>query len=281
MSQEWKQSNQRGFTFVELLVTMVLGLIVLLGLYQMLDQNQKVFRAQQQMTIMNNQVRSAMEAIVRTIRSAGANNVALSSAPMIYAAQENLVRVLADLPKDVHDPLDDDGDGNTCNDSNNYSFDITNCVGGGVNGDEDDENENGDDRLNDPFEDVTFFLSPVGDPNCPTGQRCLVLMQFSSTPGLETGGGGISAISIDPDPPAESEEVIAENILELTFEYLQDSQTPITLTGTPLAVAVADLGSIQIIRVKIVAQTNDRDRSTGRFHTIELTSDVDLRNRGN
>ena len=260
----------RGFTLIELLVSIVLGLLVLLGLYQLLDQNQKVFRAQQQMTIMNNQVRSAMEAIVRTLRSAGSNPTALSGAPMIYTAEQNLVRVIADLPKDSHDPLDDDGDSNVCGDSNQYSFDITDCGGSGTPGDEDDENENGDDRLNDPFEDVTFLLSGTN----------LILRQFSTTPGLETGSPpDIDPISIDPNPPPESDEVIAENILELTFQYLVDSSTPITMSGTPPQVPLTDLTLIQIVRVKIVAQTNDRDRSSGRFHTIELTSDVELRNR--
>jgi prepilin-type N-terminal cleavage/methylation domain-containing protein len=261
------KKDQRGFTLVELLVSIVLGLLVLLGLYQLLDQNQKVFRAQQQMTIMNNQVRSSMEAIVRAIRSAGSNSVALQGAPMVYTAQDSLIRVLADLPKDKHT---DDGLGNiTCNVANNYSFDITDCEGGGGIGD--DENENGDERLNDAYEDVTFFLS---------GNH-IILRQFSSNPGLETGGGGIDAISIDPDPPSMTDQVIAENILDLTFEYMADSNTFLTMSGSPLALPVSDLSSIQIVRIKIVAQTNDRDRSTGRFHTIELTSDVDLRNRGN
>ena len=269
MTDDCTANTQRGFTLIELLVSIVVGLLVVMGLYQLLDQNQKVFRAQQQMTIMNNQVRSSMEAIVRTIRSAGSNSVALQGAPMIYAAQDSLIRVLADLPKDAHS---DDGAGTiTCNVPNNYSFDITNCEGGGGAGDEDDENENGDDRLNDPYEDVTFFLSGTD----------LILRQFSTNPGLETGGGGISAISINPDPPGQSDQVIAENILDLTFQYMADSNTFLTMAGSPLTLPVADLGSIQIVRIKIVAQTNDRDRSTGRFHTIELTSDVDLRNRGN
>jgi prepilin-type N-terminal cleavage/methylation domain-containing protein len=267
MSDDRTLNKQKGFTLIELLVSIVLGLLVLLGLYQLLDQNQKVFRAQQQMTIMNNQVRSSMEAIIRAIRSAGSNSDALQGAPMIYAAREDLIRVLSDLPKDAHS---DDGLGTvTCDVPNDYSFDITDCVGGGGLGD--DENENGDSRLNDPYEDVTFFLAGTN----------LILRQFSASPGLETGGGGIDAIAIAPDPPGQSDQVIAENILDLTFQYMADSNTFLTMAGSPLTLPVADLGSIQIVRIKIVAQTNDRDRSSGRFHTIELTTDVDLRNRGN
>jgi prepilin-type N-terminal cleavage/methylation domain-containing protein len=272
MTKKLHHISESGFTLIELLVTMVLGLIVLLGLYQLLDQNQKVYRAQQQMTIMNNQVRSTMEAMVRAIRSAGNNSFALDGEPMIYEAQESLIRVLSDLPKDQHN---DDGAGTViCGTSNDYSFDITDCEGNTILGDEDDENENGDERLNDPYEDVTFFLSGTD----------LILRQFSTDAGqggaLDSDGGG--PIAIDPNPPyTDEDDVIAENILELTFQYLSDSVTAITMGGSPLEVDEDDLSSIQIVRIKIVAQTNDRDRATGRFHTIELTSDVDLRNRGN
>ena len=41
----------------------------------------------------------------------------------------------------------------------------------------------------------------------------------------------------------------------------------------------ANLNQIQIVRIRIVAQTENRDRQTGLFHTIDLQTEVDLRNR--
>lgn len=261
--------NQRGFTLIEALVVVVITLLIVLGLYQLLEENERVFRSQQEIAAMNSQVRSAMEVIVRTVRAAGNNKTAFRPAPRIYIAESNRLRVLSDLPRDSHDPSDLDGDGDVCNDNDGNNYAILDCDGSGIAGDGDNENENVDGRLNDPYEDALFFLD---------GNQ-LKLRQFSSEPGLETGDPpDRPAISIDPDPPEESDELLAENVVELTFQYFIDSSTEIPMSGSPAEVDPGDLNDIKIVRVKLVAQTAHPERPGGRHYTVELTSDAELRN---
>ncbi|MCI0415518.1 hypothetical protein L0222_22315 [bacterium] len=262
---------QSGYTLVEVLVLIVLGLMVIVGLYQILDQHAKVHKAQQEITVMNHQVRAAMETVVRTIRSAGSNKPALERVPRVYIAEENRIRLISDLPQDFHDPADLDGDGFTCDDTDGDTFSITDCDASGTAGDGNNENENADGLLNDEYEDVAFFLD----------NNQLILRQFSDDPGLETAPSGNffrPPISITPDPPALSDDVLAQDVLELSFRYFVDSNTELTMSGSPSAVADSDLHNIKLVQIKMIGRTRNRDLSGGRFHTIELTSNVELRN---
>lgn len=244
--------NQKGYSLIEMMISMAVGVVILLGLYDVLDQNQKVYRAQQEVNTMTSQVRSAMDIMARTIRSAGNNRRALRLAPAVYVADTDVIRIISDLPQDYN------GDGDT--------FDITSPGTG------DDENENGDLQINDPDEDVTFFLD--------NGQ--LIKRNFSDDPPIESGDGA-NLPGIDPDPnplpPDESDVILADNILELSFRYytLPPGETNAGELTAP--VAAANLNQIQIVRIRIVAQTEHRDRQTGRFRTIDLQTEVDLRNR--
>lgn len=244
--------NQKGYSLIEMMISMAVGVVILLGLYDVLDKNQKVYRAQQQVNTMTSQVRSAMDIMARTIRSAGNNRRALRLAPAVYVADTDVIRILSDLPQDYN------GDGDT--------FDITNPGTG------DDENENGDQQLNDPDEDITFFLD----------NNQIIKRNFSDDPPVESGD-GVNLPGIDPDPnplpPGESDVILADNILELSFRYYTapPGETNAFELATP--VAAANLNQIQIVRIRIVAQTENRDRQTGLFNTIDLQTEVDLRNR--
>jgi prepilin-type N-terminal cleavage/methylation domain-containing protein len=249
--------NQKGYSLIEMMVSMVIGVMILIGLYDVLDENQKVYRAQQQVNTMTAQVRSAMDVMAHTIRSAGNNRRALTTAPCIYVADTDTIRILSDLPQDYN------ADGDT--------FDYLASPGTG-----DDENENGDQQLNDLDEDVTFFLD---------GNQ-LIKRNFSDDPPVETGD-GVSLPGIDPDPnplpPDDIPDVIlADNILEVSFRYYTGPPADDTVPDpNELAAPVipANLNQIQIVRIRIVAQTQSRDRQTGLFHTIDLQTEVDLRNR--
>ena len=244
--------NQKGYSLIEMMVSMVIGVIIMIGLYDVLDENQKVYRAQQQVNTMTAQVRSAMDIMARTIRSAGNNRRALKLAPSVYIADTNVIRVLSDMPQDYN------GDGDT--------YDITSPGTG------DDENENGDQQLNDPDEDVTFFLD---------GNQ-LIKRNFSDDPPVESGDGA-NLPGIDPDPnplpPDESDVILADNILELTFRYYTTPPGETNAGELATPVLAANLNQVQIVRIRIVAQTENRDRQTGRFNTIDLQTEVDLRNR--
>jgi prepilin-type N-terminal cleavage/methylation domain-containing protein len=244
--------NQKGYSLIEMMVSMVIGVIILVGLYDVLDENQKVYRAQQEVNTMTAQVRSAMDIMARTIRSAGNNRRALKLAPAVYIADSDEIRLLSDLPQDYN------ADGDT--------YDITSPGTG------DDENENGDLQLNDADEDVAFFLD---------GNQ-IIKRNFSDDPPVESGD-GVNLPGIDPDPnplpPDESDVIIADNILELTFRYYITTPGETNAGELAAPVAAANLNQIQIVRIRIVAQTENRDRQTGLFQTIDLQTEVDLRNR--
>jgi prepilin-type N-terminal cleavage/methylation domain-containing protein len=244
--------NHKGYGLIELIVSMAIGLIILVGLYDLLDQNQKVYRTQQEINTMTYQVRAAMDNMVRTIRSAGNNRRALRLAPAVYIGEADRIRILADLPQDYN------GDGD--------SFDITSPGTG------DDENENGDLRLNDADEDITFFLDGTQ----------LIRRNFSDDPPVESGDGG-DLVGLDPDPdplpPDESDVVLADNILSLTFQYYTAPPGETNANELTTPIDPANLNQIQIVRIRIVARTEDRSRQSGRFHTIDLQSEVELRNR--
>ena len=99
-------------------------------------------------------------------------------------------------------PQDYNGDGDT--------YDITSPGTG------DDENENGDLQLNDPDEDVTFFLD---------GNQ-LIKRNFSDDPPVESGD-GVNLPGIDPDPnplpPDESDVILADNILRAFISILHNA----------------------------------------------------------
>lgn len=235
-----------------MLVSMVIGVMILIGLYDVLDRNQKIYRTQQQINTMTGQVRSAMDTMARTIRSAGNNRRALRTAPPIYIADQAEIRILSDLPQDYN------GDGDM--------VDITSPGTG------DDENENGDQQINDDNEDITFLLD---------GNQ-IIQRSFSDDPSVESGdGGSLPGIEPDPDPlpPNESDVVLADNILELSFRYFTASPGETNDNELATPIVPANLNQVQIVRIRIVAQTQDRNRESGRFHTIDLQTEVELRNR--
>jgi len=271
---------------IELLVAMLIGITIMLGIYKILEENQKIFNSQQQIVNLDHETRFAVETIVRSIRQAGSGKKSLKGAPKIYRAEQKKLRILGDLPHDIH------GSGpwtdlNTPG-PNGSSFDIADgpdIDSPAVAGNADDENENGDLILNDYDEDVTYLLVP--DP-CDAPPCRLVKREFSDTDPypLELGdaANGIPAVTVPAgaaDYPAPFDEVLSDNILNLSFEYFMDSTHQIDWqTGTnPNRIAVEDLNRIRIVRVTLVGRSNNTDRATGRYHTIELSVDIDVRNQ--
>lgn len=279
-------TNQRGFTVIEMMVVVLLGIGMMMGLYKILEENQKIFNGQQQIANLDHETRSAMEIIVRSIRQAGSGKKSLRGAPKLYTAEINKLRILTDLPQDVH------GSAAWTNAAtpgpNGSTFDVADgpdTDSPAIPGNADDENENGDLVLNDYDEDVTFTLSPdaCAEPPCQ-----LIKREFSDTDPypLEVGDAGNSIPAV-PVPtgaanyPAPFDEVLADNMLELMFEYFVDSATRIDWQpgSNPASVGSEDLNRIRIVRVTLVGQSNNKDRATGRYHTIQLSVDVNVRNQ--
>jgi prepilin-type N-terminal cleavage/methylation domain-containing protein len=278
--------KQEGFTLIELLIALLIGVMIMLAIYKILEENQRIFNSQQQITNLDHEARFAMQTIVRSIRQAGSGKKSLKGVPKIYRAEENKLRLLSDLPHDVHGSdtwIDANNPG-----PNGSTFDIADgpdADSPAKAGNADDENENGDLILNDYDEDITIKLTP--DP-CSTPPCTLVKREFSDTDPypLEFGdpANGIPALPVPTGAasyPSPYDEVLADNILDLSFEYFADSTKQLDWqTGTdPKRIELDDLNRIRIVRVTLVGRSNNIDRATGKYHTIQLTVDVDVRNQ--
>jgi prepilin-type N-terminal cleavage/methylation domain-containing protein len=275
-----------GFTLLELLIAMTLGVAMMIGLYRALEGAERIFNSQQQVVSLNHECRYAMGDIVRSIRQAGSGKKSLRGAPKIYYAAQSEIRLLSDLPHDVH------GSGAWTDSShpgpNGSSFDVADgpdADSPALAGNADDENENGDLILNDYDEDVTYMLSP--NP-CDSPPCRLIKREFSDTDPypLETGNPSDSIPGVPvPDGaaayPNPYDETIADNVMNLTFEYFADSTQRIDWqTGTnPLSIPANMLNKIKIVRVILIGQSKNRDRETRKFHTMQLSMDVVVRNQ--
>ena len=239
---------QLGFSLIEALVVVLLTVIILVGLYDMLDTNQKIYNVQQDIATMNLRTRAAVLQMVTAIRTAGSNNLFaanLAGNAFIVTAEAHQIRVVEDLPKDTGDGADPPGalDGDTF-DRNDFNGDSNYA--------DDEEDENGDYHINDPFEDVTFFLNGTD----------LTRTQY------------VDGSYCPSSCPASSTDVLVNDIENLTFEYFSstDSVLPSPVTG-------AERFNIKLVRVTVDAKTHSVDRLTGMAHTLQLKSDIYLRNQ--
>lgn len=240
-----------GFSLIEVLVVILLTVIILIGLYDLMETNQKIYNAQQDVTTMNLRTRTAVLQMVTAIRTAGSNNLNafnLSGNPIIAIAESDRIRVVEDLPMDTGDGVDPPGppDGDT--------FDRNDLPSGSGDGDfaDNDEDENGDGFINDPNEDVTFTLNGTD----------LTRTQY------------LDDFYCPSNCPGSSSDILTNDIESLTFEYYSDTATLI-----PLPITGADLYTVKLVRVTVDAKTHSVDRLTGRPHKLELKSDIFLRNQ--
>jgi len=255
VSHQTKTSGtQNGFSLIEMLISILIMSIIIIALYDLFDTNNKIYRAQEQVTTMNLRTRVAMEKMVTAIRTAGSNNlnaINLGGLPFIAQAEADTIRVVEDLP------LDANGDGNTF-DRNDLNADSDFA--------DDDEDNNADGYINDPNEDVTFSLSGTD----------LIKTQYADETYCPNVAPGCSLCPAEC--PETTTEVLATDINSLTFQYYSTTDaTPASEVTAP--VTGADLYNIKVVRVTIDAQTHSNDRTTNRRRTMQLRSDIYLRNQ--
>ena len=277
----------KGFTLAELMVSLTLMLIVLLGAYQFMISSARIFKSEDETLVMDQQARVAMDVMVRSLRMAGSDALLtafdskVTDSLPIPLAKRYAVRMLADLPQDTMDDAGNPGpDGDT--------FDIHDN-GDGVWGD--DENENGDGMVlpanADPDEDVTFFLSPCDSSFLPTGSGPWKIIKRVR----DSSGGFV-------DQPLASNIITSTGNPGLEFRYLmrtKNGEPNVDLLPAPFSTrwagangtgvatnssSYADLNDRKLINrvlVRLTVRSSNPDRGTKLYNYITLESDVDLR----
>jgi len=130
-----KNVRSLGFTIVELLVAMGMGLVVLYAMYELFTMQNRTFSNQEQVVELQQNARAAMDMLGRELRIAGYNptNMTGTGKPGITAATANTISFISDQ----------DGDGDTTADSTNpnenisydlYTSDGVKCLGRTSNG---------------------------------------------------------------------------------------------------------------------------------------------------
>jgi len=91
-------SREKGFTIIELLIAMAIGLVVLGALVSTLVLQRRIYDLQEQATAMIQSARAAMDMITREVRMAGYNPEGLTFDGITYDASQ--LHIQADLDGD-------------------------------------------------------------------------------------------------------------------------------------------------------------------------------------
>ena len=82
--------SDRGFTLVELLIAMAVGLVLLGAMYGVFSMHNKTFGTQEQIAEMQQNARAAMDMMTREIRMAGYDPIGSAGARIVSAASSSI-----------------------------------------------------------------------------------------------------------------------------------------------------------------------------------------------
>ena len=131
-----KLESNRGFTVIELLVSMAIAGVVMAAVYLSFNAQQKSYIVQEQVVAMQQNIRAAIYYMEREVRMAGYDPNGSGEMGILTAESDSIRFTL-----DINDGIDNDGDGSI---------------------DEWDEAGNGNGNSNDSNEDITYSLYDFG-----------------------------------------------------------------------------------------------------------------------
>jgi type IV pilus assembly protein PilW len=111
------KSNKKGFTLVELLIAMAISGIVAGAIFTAFQSQQKSYLIQDQVAEMQQNIRAAMDIMVREIRMAGYDPAGSSEATILGANSTN-----------INITMDIDGDGN-CSSTETITYSLYDAYG--------------------------------------------------------------------------------------------------------------------------------------------------------
>jgi type IV pilus assembly protein PilW len=199
----WKRSkrpNNQGFSLIEVLVAIAVSGIVTGAIFMTYKAHQDSYANQEQVAVMQQNLRAAVYFVEREIRMAGYDQSGDAGAG-IQVVDQDAIRFTMDTSGGESDGVDNDGDGVVDEDSDGVDNDGDTLVD---EADEGDEFRYGDGAIDDPNEDITYSLFDID------GDGDMDLRREDPT-----------VVPVDPAFPEE--EFIAENFEALGFAFAFDS----------------------------------------------------------
>ncbi len=123
--------KQDGFTLIEIMIAITIGLVMLAGILQISQANKASSRLQRNMGFVQENMRIAMELLTRDIRMAGFNGPLANPIAAPQPAFINVVAPTVDIPAAADDPRSRTADGGADNNDQitlAYTFN-TDCLG--------------------------------------------------------------------------------------------------------------------------------------------------------
>jgi type IV pilus assembly protein PilW len=186
-----KMIGNRGFTLLELMVALVVGGIVTAAVFTVQKSQQDSYIAQEDVAVMQQNLRASLFYIEREVRLAGCNPTEIAGSSFIAACDDSMQFTL-DVAGGDTDFKDNDNDGEI---------------------DEADEAGFCDGDVDDPNENVRYFLTDAdGD---------------GFTDFCRDGGEGTDGIDNDQDGDTDEpdETLVARNVDALNFVYLNGNMS--------------------------------------------------------
>ena len=131
MKESELKHKQHGFTLIEIMIAITIGLVMLAGVLQISQANKESSRLQRNMGFVQENMRIAMELLTRDIRMAGFNGISADPIAMPQPAFINVTPPTVDIPAINDDPRSRTTDGGADNNDQitlTYRSD-TDCLG--------------------------------------------------------------------------------------------------------------------------------------------------------
>ena len=121
--------SQKGFTLVELMVTMAIMAVVMAGVYSAYYSQQQSYVVQEQVSEMQQNLRGAMYFMAKEIRMAGCNPTGSADAGIVTAGSNTINFTMDTRGQDIDDPPN----GTVTNPNENITYILYDSDGDGTN----------------------------------------------------------------------------------------------------------------------------------------------------
>jgi prepilin-type N-terminal cleavage/methylation domain-containing protein len=277
-------SKNRGITLIELLIALVISSILIAAVYRTFIGQQKTYTVQEQVVDMQQNVRVAINKMMREIRMAGFGSVGdvLSQAGGVNGFTDVIIPNANDLTivggfRQMSTLAADAAGGQNkitlanATDASEFDGAINQYLSiGGLESNKVQSRTGADLTLDKPLR-VTY---PAGTP---------VFKIHAIAYGIRNDDDGVSVLFRDlyPNTGSSKRETVAENIDNLQFEYFDGASPPKQYLPP---IAGGDLGKIRMIRVTVTAKTNMTDpellKTGDGYRRRTIASNIQVRNMG-